>query len=126
MRSGRANPRFRQLLGAAAEELAARHLQRHGCEVLERRYRTRSGEIDLIVRDRGTIAFVEVKARRSDRYGTSAEAVTGPKQRRLVNVARAYLRHRGADRQPCRFDVVAVRLRKGRASVRWLRDAFRP
>lgn len=120
------NPRWRHALGRAAEELAARHLQECGCVVLERRFAFRRGEIDLIVEHDGTVAFVEVKARRGERFGAPVEAVDGRKQRRLIATARHYLGQRGWRSRPCRFDVVAVSLERGRASVLWMRDAFRP
>jgi len=125
-RSGRrANPRWQHLTGAAAEDLVARHLEGRGCRIVARRFRCKGGEIDLVVGDGEVTAFVEVKARRSSRFGHAAEAVTWRKRRRLAIAARAFLRAR--DRPPgrCRFDVACVELRAGRASVEWIRDAFR-
>ncbi|MFQ5742075.1 MAG: YraN family protein [Acidobacteriota bacterium] len=118
--------RWRQLLGGAAEDLAARHLVGMGCDILARRYRWRRGEIDLIVQDGPVLAFVEVKARRGQRFGTPAQAVTRRKRRHLVCTARHYLRKAGWGSCRCRFDVVCVELQEGRARIRWLRDAFRP
>jgi putative endonuclease len=98
----------RQELGKSGEDLAARELERLGYAILARRYRTKHGEIDIVARDGDTIVFVEVKARASDDYGSGAEALTWPKQRRLTSMATDYLaRHRLLDR-PCRFDVVTV------------------
>jgi len=98
----------RQVLGKLGEDLACIELQRRGYAILARRYRTRSGEIDIIARDGETTVFVEVKARDGDRCGDGADAVTPWKQRRVANMAVDYLsRHRLHDR-PCRFDVVAV------------------
>lgn len=98
----------RQQLGILGEELAVEELARRGYAILERRYRTASGEIDIVAEDAGTLVFVEVKARVSAEFGTAAEAVTRRKQQRLVRMAREYLtRNRIGDR-PCRFDVVAI------------------
>lgn len=116
--------RWNQRLGRAAEELAACHLRRRGCRLLARRYRWRGGEVDLIVRDRDTIAFVEVKARRSSRYGSPLEAVTRDKQVRVRAAAAHFLRRRRATEAAVRFDVVAVYSSAGHARVEWVRDAF--
>jgi putative endonuclease len=101
----------RQALGRIGEDLAAGELERRGYAILERRYRTRCGEIDIVADDRGTLVFVEVKTRADAEFGTAADAVTPWKRRRLVRMAREYLVRRatGHDR-PCRFDVVAVML----------------
>ena len=98
----------RQTLGELGETLACDELRRRGYAILERRYRTRFGEIDIVARDGETTVFVEVKARDGDRFGDGADAVTPWKQRRVANMAVDYLaRHRLHDR-PCRFDVVAI------------------
>lgn len=98
----------RQTLGKWGEDRAVRELERRGYEILARRYRTRHGEIDIVADDRGTIVFVEVKARAGEEHGGAAAAVTAHKQRRLTSMAVDYLtRNRVTDR-PCRFDVVAI------------------
>jgi putative endonuclease len=98
----------RQSLGVLGENLACAELQRRGYAILERRYRTRFGEIDIIARDGKTIVLVEVKARLTDDFGGAAAAVTAWKQRRVAAMAVDYLaRHRLHD-CPCRFDVVAI------------------
>jgi len=117
---------WRQAFGRAAEKFAARHLESQGCRILAERYRCRLGEIDLIVRDGDVVAFVEVKARRSSDFGDPVHAVDWRKQRRIIATARDFLRQEGAPGCACRFDVVSVRVRDGRAGATWLRDAFRP
>ena len=98
----------RQNLGKSGEDRAVCELERRGYAILARRYRTRHGEIDIVADDRGTIVFVEVKAREQAGCGDAAEAVTIHKQRRLTSMAVDYLaRHRLTDRA-CRFDVVAI------------------
>jgi putative endonuclease len=119
------NPRARHATGRAAEDLAAGYLERQGCHVLERRFACREGEIDLIVEDRGVVAFVEVKARYGYRFGGPLCSVTARKRRRIVATARAFLGRRRWRGRRCRFDVVGVRLRAGNARVEWVRDAFR-
>lgn len=107
--------------GPAAEALAAAHLQRHRLRVLERNYRCRSGEIDLIARDGDTLVFVEVRLRRSERYGGAAASVDRAKQMRILSAARHYLI--GKPDQACRFDVLLMDALDP-ARVEWLRDAF--
>ena len=91
----------------SAEALAARYLEGHGLTVVARNFRTRRGEIDLIVRDGDTLVFVEVRLRRSASYGGAAESITAAKRARLVAAAQFYLL--GArDAPPCRFDAVLL------------------
>ena len=98
----------RQILGKSGEQAAVAELERRGYAILDRRYRTARGEIDIVARDGDTVVFVEVKVRETAECGTAAEAVTCQKQRRLAYMACDYLaRHHLMD-QPCRFDVVAI------------------
>ena len=111
--------------GQQWERLAERHLKSVGYEILERNYVTRTGEIDFVAKEAGTLCFVEVKGRRGTAYGHPAEAVTQEKQRRIFRSAEAYLvRHRlGAP--PCRFDVVTILGAESQPEISILRDAFR-
>ncbi len=111
-------------LGETGEDLACAELRRRGYVILARRCRTRSGELDIVARDGGTIAFVEVKARSGPEFGPAVDAVTPAKQRRLVRLAVEYLaRHRLGD-APCRFDVVAVDIAEGRPRIEVFQNAF--
>ena len=114
----------RQSLGKLGEELACAELQRRGYAVLDRRYRTRFGEIDIVCRHGATIVFVEVKARRGDKFGGAAEAVTVPKQRRIAQMAVDFLSRRRLADCPCRFDVVAVSFERGQPRVEVYENAF--
>ena len=98
----------RQQLGRIGEELAVEELGRRGYAIVERRYRTRCGEIDIVAEDDGTLVFVEVKARATGEFGTAAEAVTRRKQLKLVSMAIDYLARARVKNRPCRFDVVAI------------------
>ncbi len=114
----------RALDGGAAERLASEHLARHGLTIVARNYRCRGGEIDLICSDHGTLVFVEVRLRSSQRFGGAAASIDGLKQARLLLAARHYLaRHGSGSDCPCRFDVVLLdRLQPDR--LEWIRDAF--
>jgi putative endonuclease len=98
----------RQLLGIVGEELAARELTSRGYAILERRYRTRYGEIDIVCEDGETLVFVEVRARATDERGSAAESVTDGKKRKVTAMAVDYLARHHVTNRPCRFDVVAI------------------
>ena len=109
------------LRGREAEALAARFLEARGFSVLERNFRIRGGEIDLICRDGTTLVFVEVRLRSRADFGGAAASIGGAKRRRLVLAARHYLA--GRPECPCRFDCVLLADPAGR-SLEWMRDAF--
>ncbi len=116
----------RQQLGRLGESVAAETLERAGMRILERRCRTRAGEIDLIAEDGEILVFVEVKTRAGIGYGRPAEAVTRTKQQRMGRVALIYLSRKKWLERRCRFDVVEVFARESRVErVNHIRDAFR-
>jgi putative endonuclease len=109
--------------GREAEEHAWRLLEAQGMRLLERNFRSRRGEIDLVVQDRDSVVFVEVRYRGQDGFGSAAESVNRHKQQRLIACARHYLQlHPRAAHMPCRFDVVSVNGADG--STDWIRNAF--
>jgi putative endonuclease len=117
----------RSAVGRAGENAAAELLEQLGYILLERNWRCRIGEIDLIALDGKTLVFVEVRSRTNPtRYGTAIEAVTPRKCRQVREVATVYLKQRGGAPQPLRFDVVAVTfLRDGNApEIKHLQGAF--
>jgi putative endonuclease len=95
------------------ESLAVRHLQELGYVILERNYRCRDGEVDIVARDGDRLAFVEVRARRTQAYGTPEESVTLRKQERLARVARSYLQENGCADVDWGIDVVALEFTPG-------------
>lgn len=106
--------------------MACEELEKRGYAILERRYRTRFGEIDVIADDRGTIVFVEVKTKTDCTFSDPVEAVTKQKQRRLVSMAEQYVAYHRLDNTPCRFDVVTVDTSVAPPKLTHYRDAFRP
>lgn len=117
----------RQQLGLQGERLAERHLRHKGFKTLARRYSTPAGEIDLIMRDRDTIAFVEVKTQQ-DRERLDPELrVNRDKQRKLATTARIWLKRNRREHMPARFDIVAVILPEtGESTVQHYAEAFIP
>ena len=115
----------RQALGRWGEDLAVRHLQAQGLEVLDRNWRCRDGELDVVARDGGALVFVEVKARSGLGYGEPAEAVSPAKARRIRVLAAQWLaEQRPAGRWDLRFDVVSVLRTRDLPQVQHLRGAF--
>lgn len=105
--------------GQAAEQAAADYLTARGLRLVERNWRCKGGEIDLVMRDGATLVFVEVRARGGMGFGGAAASITAAKQARVILAARHYLMAKGLD-MPCRFDAVLVQ--GGR--LEWLRGAF--
>lgn len=110
--------------GAWGEDLALRYLTRLGYELVERNYRTRYGEIDLILRQRATLVFVEVKLRRGTGFGDPLEAVTIRKQTTIRALAEQYLSERDPDYDAIRFDVVGIVTGSGKPRLEHVEDAF--
>jgi len=110
--------------GAKAEETARIYLEQQGLRLVERNYRCRQGEIDLIMQDGETLAFVEVRYRKNTGFGSPAESVTPSKQRRIITTATHYLQSKN-DRKmpPCRFDMLAI-VGKEQQNISWIKDAF--
>lgn len=108
-------------IGAGQEEKAAGYLEAQGMQILERNFRNRQGEIDLIGRHEGYLVFVEVKYRSSKRQGLPAEAVDLRKQRKICKVADYYrMIHHIGDNAAIRYDVVAMEADK----IEWIQNAF--
>ena len=102
----------KDVLGLAGERLAEKFLRTSGLKIIARRFRTRAGEIDLIAMDGDEVVFVEVKTRRSARFGTPEESVTRTKRAHLRAVAFAYLSSAHRPRARFRIDVIAIEMRQ--------------
>ena len=108
-----------QAMGGAAEDEAARFLERHGLRIVTRNYLTRMGEIDIIAMEGEVMVFVEVRMRSSRGYGGALESITQAKQRRIAAAASRFLQgHRRPP--PCRFDVVLLQ----EGAPQWIKAAF--
>ena len=113
--------------GAEAEAQAQHWLSQRGLTLVEKNYRCKVGEIDLIMRDGRTLVFVEVRYRRQNRFGGGLESVDWRKQRKLLLAARHFLAYRKqCVNLPCRFDVLAASggSEYKQLNWQWIRDAF--
>jgi len=111
-------------LGKHGENIAWDYLKRQGYRLLERNYRCRYGEIDLIAKDGETIVFIEVKSRRTASFGDPEESVSQAKQRKISTVALYYLEDKGLYDRPARFDVVSVFASSSEQKITLIPDAF--
>lgn len=110
--------------GEEAESLASAFLQKQGLVFLERNFRCKAGEIDLIMRDGDILVFVEVRLRSNPFFAQAAESITWNKQRKLVNTAQLYLQqHKLFDKVSCRFDVIAIESNQIKLAD-WIQNAF--
>lgn len=110
--------------GKTAENTAARFLKARGYKILERNYKTKFGEIDIIAQQEGVICFLEVKARRSLNSGVPQEAVSTSKQRQISKVAVYYLKSNNLLERPARFDVLALLYVNSLPEVTLITNAF--
>lgn len=113
--------------GQHYEEQAAEFLQQAGLKVLERNFSCKLGEIDIICKQQNTLVFVEVRYRRSARFGSASASITAAKQRRLLRTAALFLQRRhSATPPPCRFDVITFHRSQSRQEdeIQWLKNAI--
>lgn len=115
-------PDNRKTLGGMGEDLAVSFLSGKGYKIIERNFRTRAGELDIVCKKGGKIIFVEVKTRGSDRFGMPEEAITSQKKHKLEIMAYQYLQQKKL--QSCNFSVdgVFIEVRGGRYGIRHLEN----
>ena len=114
----------RKKFGNQGEEVAAQYLEKCGCRILERQFRSPMGEIDIIAEAENTILFIEVKTRRPTQYGLPVQAVGKEKQRHILRTAIWYMQKKGFEERPCRFDIVEILYRDGSYVLRYYENAF--
>lgn len=112
------------LLGKEGERVAERYLQNKGYKLVERNYRCRAGELDLIVLDRRVVVFVEVKTRTGRGFGSPLEAVEFRKQRKIIQAAQFFLAEKRLQQRDARFDVVGVSWAGREPIVEHVENAF--
>jgi putative endonuclease len=110
--------------GTAFEDLACAYLRRKGYKILDRNVYHMRKELDVVAQLGGTVVFVEVKGRRSVKFGLTAEAMGRTKKRHMIEAARAYIKTRHLTGRPCRFDFIAVTFESGRPKITHIENAF--
>ncbi len=112
-------------LGKKGEELAVSHLKSLGYKIVERNFRCRLGEIDIIAYHGKTLVFVEVRTRKSCQFGSPLSSVTYRKQKKLITLAKFYMKKHRLFERVARFDVVGIILDKtGNVSIELVQNAF--
>jgi putative endonuclease len=112
--------------GFAYEQLAAQYLKQKGLKLINQNYHSRYGEIDLIMTDRKTLTFIEVRYRKNSSYGTPAETITRHKQKKIITTARHFLSSQNLWHYSCRFDVISINTptNNSHPEIVWLQGAF--
>lgn len=111
------------LIGQTAEDIAAEYLTENKLRIIDRNYRTRFGEIDIIAQNKKEFIFVEVKAKNTSRFGKPYEMVTGRKKKKLISTAKGYLTEINLDIEKIdwRIDVISIDYESGQ--IEWLKNA---
>lgn len=117
-------------IGALGEEAAVKTLRKYGYRIVERNFKTKMGEIDIIARDGEYTCFVEVKLRKRNDFGTPADAIDSAKRRRIINTATLYAKMKNIYDTPMRFDAVLINAdtvdgKLENVSIEIVKDAFR-
>ncbi len=116
---------LRKKVGSQGEDIAVSFLKRRGLRIVEKNFRCRLGEIDIIAVDKNTICFVEVKTRRSFAFGSGMESVLVRKQKKIMKTALLYLKIKGLSESDFRFDVISILLPDSQLpQVEYLENAF--
>jgi putative endonuclease len=111
--------------GRWAEQIALEYLLTEKLKLLDRNFRSASGEIDLIMQDKSIILFIEVRYRSSNHFHTALESINRKKCERIIITSNQYLsQNRGASRMDCRFDVVAISGNQKTPDIEWIKNAF--
>lgn len=113
-------------IGQVGEDIAVQFLTKKGYQILERNFTTIFGEIDIIAEKKNIICFVEVKSRKSNKYGLPEEAVTNRKMEKIIKVAQLYNKKKYYKNKLFRFDVISIKFDKGiLKEIKYIKDAFR-
>jgi putative endonuclease len=113
------------LKGRYYESLALRYLKAHGLRLIKKNYRCTSGEIDLIMLDKNTLIFVEVRFREDEDYGSAIETIDRRKQQKVIRAAQHYLLlNRIYESRQCRFDVIGITKKNDDVEFSWVPNAF--
>jgi len=111
-------------IGQSAEQCASRYLTQQGLKLVTSNYRSRYGEIDLIMQDKDSLVFIEVRARKNQQYGSGAETIDSHKQQKIIKTAENFLqKNRRFANSPCRIDVISIHSTFN-PKIDWIKNAF--
>jgi len=111
--------------GQLAEQLACDYLQKHKLKLITKNYHCRRGEIDLIMQDHATLVFIEVRYRKSAKFGSALESITTQKQQKIIFTAEHFILTQNSAFSQYRFDVVAISPSvQQQPKITWVKDAF--
>jgi putative endonuclease len=111
-------------LGLTGEQLALNFLKNNGYNIISTNYRTKLGQIDIVAKEKQMLCFVEVKTRRSRRFGRPSEAISAYKQRKISQVALVFLKQRRLLNYPARFDVISIFYSDPSPKIQLIKNAF--
>jgi len=112
-------------IGHSAEQYASRFLTKQGLKLVKANYRSRYGEIDLIMQDNNSLVFVEVRARKNQRYGSGAETIDYRKQQKIIKTAECFLqKNKRYAKSPCRIDVISIHNDILNPKIDWIKNAI--
>lgn len=111
-------------IGKRGETLAISFLKKNGYRVIESNFRCRYGEIDIIAQDGKTVAFIEVKTKTSNRFGSPTQAIDSRKQRQVSKTALAYISQKRLTNYSARFDVVGINIKGSNSEIELIKNAF--
>jgi len=117
---------LRKNLGRRGEDFACKFLEKYGYKIIERNYRNKAGEIDIIARDKDEMVFIEIKSKLSKDFAQPELSVNPSKQKRIVKAALLYLMEKNIKKTGCRFDVVGITGEKENRKVELIKNAFTP
>ena len=111
-------------IGKRGETLAISFLKKNGYRIIESNFRCRYGEIDIIAQDGKTVAFIEVKTKTSNRFGSPTQAIDSRKQRQVSKTALAYISQKRLTNYSARFDVVGINIKGSNSEIELIKNAF--
>ncbi|MDH5594390.1 MAG: YraN family protein [Gammaproteobacteria bacterium] len=111
--------------GKKAEDIALEYLEGKGLKLVERNFSSAYGEIDLVMNEKKSTVFVEVRYRKNNAFGSAADTVDQRKQSKLAATAALWLqKNKKAAKHPCRFDVISITGQLGQGDIQWITNAF--
>jgi putative endonuclease len=117
---------FRKQVGNKGESLAEDYIKRKGYKIIQRNYRCRLGEIDIIAKDGDTIVFIEVRTKQNENFGSPQDSVTSTKINKISKTALSFIQEKNLSGFSYRFDFIAITFSQGKPNIEHIENAFMP